>query len=157
MEHSDDPDGLAQARDAWLSVVRAHHECSATLAQLLEPLGLSVLQHEILLNLRVTPGLTQQHLSRRCFSAKSGVSMIVAQFEKDGIVHRTRSEQDQRAWSLSLSPAGEILAVKAAAVQADVVQRMAQPFSMAELDLLRIRMEQSSEHLRQMRDEVNKS
>ncbi|KIN63288.1 putative transcription regulator protein [Sulfitobacter noctilucicola] len=142
---------LADATDAWISVVRAYQQCTATLAHKLEPYGVSVLQHEVLMNLRRTPGLTQQHLSERCFSAKSGISMIVAKMVKDGIVVRARSERDHRAWNLSLTAQGDALAAKIQVVQDEVVQAMAASYSEQDLKLMKDRMDHSAEALLAMR------
>ena len=147
----DQPNSLADATDTWIAVVRAYNECTATLSQNLEPFGVTLLQHEILMNLAREPGLTQQHLSDRCFSAKSGISMIVARFVKDGLVERKRAPKDHRAWSLSLTASGDALAAKTKAVQDDVVREMAKALTPNELALVGDRMDQASALLREMR------
>ena len=49
--------------EAWLSVVQTYNQCSAALTRRLAPLGLSILQHEMLMNLLRTPGISQQRLA----------------------------------------------------------------------------------------------
>lgn len=146
------PDTIAIATETWLAVVRAYNQCTMTLAQRLEPLGLTLLQHEILMNLLRTPGLTQQQLSERCFSAKSGVSMLVARFLKDGIVARTRAPKDHRAWNLSLTAKGLTLAEQAEKQQREVVVEMAKAYSAEELVMVKALMDQSSVRLQEMRE-----
>ena len=140
------------ATDAWLAVVRAYNECTTTLVQRLNQLGITLLQHEILVNLLRTPGLTQRQLSERCFSAKSGVSMLIARFEKEGLVERSRSSTDHRAWNLSLTRAGQDLAHRAAAIQTDVVLQMTQAYSPEELEDIKRLMDDAAALLRDMRD-----
>lgn len=137
--------------ETWLSIVRAYNECAITLVQQLVPFGVSLLEHEVLMNLLMTPGLKQGQISERCFSAKSGISMIIARFEKDGIVQRTRSKNDGRAWNLSLTGKGQELAERTMAVQVQVVLGMASPYSSQELLELKEKMDQSSNQMQKMR------
>jgi len=146
-EHS-----TAIATETWLAVVRSYNQCTMTLAQRLDPLGITLLQHEILMNLLRTPGLTQQHLSERCFSAKSGVSMLVARFMKDGMIERKRAPKDHRAWNLFLTSQGLELAWQAEIRQRDVVMEMARNTSEEELEMVKRLMDQSSERLKEMRE-----
>ncbi len=142
---------LSLANDAWLSVVRAYNECTVTLSHRLEPLGLSVLEHEVLIILMRSENLTQRQLAQRCFSAKSGISMLVSRFEINGLIIRRRSTSDKRAWSLSLTPRGRELAQAAFDVQVEIVSAMAPAFSDDELSLVRSRMETVATCLNKMR------
>lgn len=139
------------ATSTWLAVVQTYNECSTTLSHRLGPLGLSLLEHEVLMNLLRSDRLTQKQLSERCFSAKSGISMLISRFESSGLVQRRKAESDQRAWLLSLTPAGHSLAEKARSVQLEVVSAMAAPFSKAELSLVKLRMEAAGFRLRELR------
>lgn len=141
----------ADATEAWLSVVQAYNECSATLLHHLSPLGLSLLEHEVLMNLLRSDGLTQRQLSQRCYSAKSGISMLVSRFERDGLVERNLSAKDQRAWCLSLTPKGQVLAQDALAVQTKVVAQMAKAFSTSDLSIIKTGMTAASIFLEDMR------
>lgn len=152
LKHTPLPD-MPAATETWLSVVQAYNQCTMTLAARLDPLGISLLQHEILMNLLRTPGLTQQQLSERCFSAKSGVSMLVSRFMKDGLVARTRAPKDHRAWNLSLTAEGLALARKAEVEQRAVVVAMAQTCTAEELALVKGLMDQSALRLQQMRED----
>jgi DNA-binding MarR family transcriptional regulator len=122
-----------EATRAWLSVVRAYNLCDAVLTQRLAPLGIRVVEHEVLANLARTPGLTQQQLAERCFAAKSGVSVLITRMEADGWVLREADVSDARAKRLSLTSAGAALARRSMAIQADVVAVMAANMSAREL------------------------
>lgn len=136
-----DPADARLATEAWLSVVQTYNQCSAALTRRLAPLGLSVLQHEMLMNLLRTPGMSQQQLAERCFSAKSGISMQVAAFEKDGVIERRVDPKDARARLLDLTPKGAELAGQALSVQTEIVDAMTSGYDRDELADLKRRMD----------------
>jgi len=109
---------------SWLSVVNAYHLCDALMARRLGELGVRTPEHEILANLRRDPGITQQQLAARCFSAKSHISALLTLLEVRGWVRREPDPADARAKRLYLAPQGERIAERTAAVQAAVVAAM---------------------------------
>jgi DNA-binding MarR family transcriptional regulator len=109
---------------SWLSVVNAYHLCDALMARRLGELGVRTPEHEILANLRRDPGITQQVLASRCFSAKSHISALLTLLEGRGWVRREPDPTDARAKRLFLAPQGERIAARTAAVQAAVVAAM---------------------------------
>ena len=109
---------------SWLSVVNAYHLCDTLMARRLGELGVRTPEHEILANLRRDPGITQQVLASRCFSAKSHISALLTLLEGRGWVRREPDPTDARAKRLFLAPQGERIAARTAAVQADVVAAM---------------------------------
>jgi len=138
------------ATEAWLSVVQTYNQCAAALTRRLAPLGLSVLQHEMLMNLLRTPGMSQQQLAERCFSAKSGISMQVAAFEKDGVIERRVDPKDARARLLDLTPKGADLAGRALGVQTEIVDAMTSGYTPDELADLKRRMDEIAAILKGM-------
>ncbi|MET0335708.1 MAG: MarR family winged helix-turn-helix transcriptional regulator, partial [Rhizobacter sp.] len=108
MKTPSSPHGTA----AWLSVVRAYHLCDAVMSTRLARLGVKVAEHEVLANLSTAPGISQQTLAARSFTAKSHTSMLLRQMEAQGLVRREASVVDARAKCLYLTPAGEALARK---------------------------------------------
>lgn len=116
-----DDDGATRT---WLSVVRAYHLCSELMARRLSAVGVRMAEHEILANLRREPGLGQQALAARCFTAKSHVSGLLTDLEQRGWVRREPDPADARAKRLYLEPAGARMAERTAAVQAEVVALM---------------------------------
>ena len=141
----------ALATQSWLSVVRAYHLCDAVLTQRLAALGPKLGEHEVLVNLFREPGITQQQLAQRCFSAKSGVSMLVTRMEEDRLLRREADPVDARVRRLSLTTRGEALAAKALAIQAEVVQGMVAGASEAELVHIMEAMQRASVALVAMR------
>lgn len=126
----------AAATKAWLSVVRAYNLCDATLATRLSELGLRVGEHEVLTNLKLTPGMTQQALARRCFVAKSGISMLITRMEVQALLRREADAQDGRIKRLYLSAAGEAMAEQTMAIQDEIVGTMMAPLSKRELTMM---------------------
>jgi MarR family transcriptional regulator, organic hydroperoxide resistance regulator len=145
-----DPADARLATEAWLSVVQTYNQCSAALTRALAPLGLSVLQHEMLMNLLRTPGMSQQQLAERCFSAKSGISMQVAAFEKDGVIVRKVDPKDARARLLDLTTKGADLASRALGVQTKIVDAMTSGYDRDELADLKRRMDEIAAILKGM-------
>lgn len=108
----------------WLSVVRAYHLCSELIAARLATAGVKTSEHEILVNLRRQPGLSQQALAARCFTAKSHISGLLAELESRGWISRQPDPADGRVKRLSLTDAGTEVAARTAAIQTEVVALM---------------------------------
>lgn len=139
-----------QAVKAWLSVVRAYHQCDAVMASRLAPLGLRTAEHEILANLVREPGISQQALAARCFTAKSHVSALLRTMEERGWVRREADPSDARARRLYVTRSGEALARRTLAVQAEIVQAMARSVPAKEMALIEAAMSRVSERLAAM-------
>ena len=82
--------------------------------------------------------------------------MLVARFEADGLIRRSRSVKDQRAWCLFLTDKGTELARAAFAIQTEITEVMAHPFSDAELSRIKSQMEAASASLSRMREQAAK-
>lgn len=132
---------------SWLSVVHAYHLCDALLARRLGEVGVRTPEHEILANLRRDPGITQQLLASRCFSAKSHISTLLTLLEGRGWVRREPDPADARAKRLFLSAEGERVAARTAAVQAEVVAAMVDGESAASLEAVAEAMRRVSDRL----------
>jgi DNA-binding MarR family transcriptional regulator len=137
----------------WLSIARTFYLCDALMARRLGALGVRTAEHEILVNLRREPGIAQQTLARRCFSAKSHISALLTALEERGWVSRESDPSDARAKQLFLTPAGERMAVRTAAVQAEVAARMAESVSPRALADVTIAMVRISRRLQGMLDQ----
>jgi DNA-binding MarR family transcriptional regulator len=121
---------------SWLSVVRTYHLCDALMARRLAELGVRTPEHEILVNVQREPGIGQQALAQRCFTAKSHISGLVGDLESRGWLRREPDPKDARAKCLYLTAAGAAMAQQTSAVQAEVVALMGQaltPAAMAQV------------------------
>ena len=132
---------------AWLAVVRAYNLCDAAMSARLAELGLRVGEHEVLANLATAPGITQQQLAARCFVAKSGVSMLLAQMEAQGLVLREADANDARVKRLALTRDGQALAARSLKVQSEVVAAMVEGATEAELAAVAQIMQRVSQRL----------
>jgi DNA-binding MarR family transcriptional regulator len=136
----------------WLAVVRTYLLCDEVMALKLEPLGVRIAEHEVLANVASEPGLSQQALAARCFTAKSHVSALVVALEQRGWLHREVDPADARVRRLRLTRNGEAMARKTMAVQAEVVQAMASRVSSAELQGIESAMQRVGQALEALRD-----
>ena len=121
------------ATRSWLSVVRAYHLCSELIAARLAAAGVKTSEHEILMNLRRQPGLSQQALAARCFTAKSHISGLLGELESRGWISRQPDPADGRVKRLSLTVAGTEIAARTVAIQAEVVALMTEGTAQDEL------------------------
>ncbi len=147
------PDKLSQSRGrkAWLAVVRAYLMCDAVLAARLAAIGVRVGEHEVLINLVRTPGMTQQELAQHSFVAKSGVSMLISHMEKQGLVVRKPDVSDARIKRVYLTRSGGVLANKSIKIQAEMVEGMTRTFTDDELRTVELAMQRANDQLEAMR------
>ena len=136
----------------WLAVVRTYLLCDEVMALRLAPLGVRIAEHEVLANVANEPGLSQQDLAARCFTAKSHVSALVVSLEQRGWLQREVDPGDARVRRLRLTRSGEAMARKTMAAQAEVVQAMAAQVSSAELLGIEAAMQRVGQALEALRD-----
>jgi DNA-binding MarR family transcriptional regulator len=136
----------------WLAVVRTYLLCDEVMALRLAPLGVRIAEHEVLANVASEPGLSQQALAARCFTAKSHVSALVVSLEQRGWLQREVDAADARVRRLRLTRSGEAMARKTMAAQAEVVQAMAAQVSRAELQGIESAMQRVGQALEALRD-----
>lgn len=142
----------ASAVRTWLAVVRTYLLCDEVMALRLSTLGVRIAEHEVLANVAGEPGLSQQALAARCFTAKSHVSALVVSLEERGWLQREVDPADARVRRLRLTRSGEAMAKKTMAVQAEVVQAMASRVSSAELLGIESAMQRVGQALEALRD-----
>jgi DNA-binding MarR family transcriptional regulator len=123
------PEPSAEAVRSWLSVVQAYNLCDALLARELSAIGLRNPEYEILAHLLREPGISQQVLAGRCFTAKSHISTLLSSMQERGWLRRESHPTDARAKSLYLEPEGQAMAERGKLLQSKVVKVMAQAIS----------------------------
>lgn len=114
---------------AWLGVVRTYQKCADVLSEGIKPLGLKLAQHDVMMNLLKVPEQTQQQLAGHSYVTKSHMSAVLTEMEALGWIGRTDSAVDKRSKVVCLTPAGRTLAIRAYAVQTQVVDAMMAPLS----------------------------
>lgn len=123
------PEPSSEAVKSWLSVVQAYNLCDALLARELSAIGLRNSEYEILANLLREPGISQQGLAERCFTAKSHVSALLSGMQERGWLRRESHPTDARTKSLYLEPKGQLMAERGKLLQSKVVKVMAKAIS----------------------------
>jgi DNA-binding MarR family transcriptional regulator len=135
--------------EAWLKVVEAYNLCVQLLGERLALVSVPVPDHEVLMTLLRNPGATQQQVAKGCFVAKSGVSMLLAKLEKEGLVKRQPDEIDARIKRTYLTAKGNKLAAKTMKIQQEIVALMANPLSDEDLNTIKQVMENVSARLKE--------
>jgi DNA-binding MarR family transcriptional regulator len=95
--------------DAWQALLHAHHQITSVLdAELRATHSLSWAEYDVLLRLAKASGrtLTMTELARRIMISPSGLTRVVDGLERKGFVKRSRSEDDARVVSASLTDTG---------------------------------------------------
>ena len=75
--------------DTWLLVGRTNLKVHRVLNLLLGELDLSLAQHEILVTIRRSSGLTQRELSEQLLVVKSNATALLQKLESRGLIRRT--------------------------------------------------------------------
>jgi MarR family transcriptional regulator, organic hydroperoxide resistance regulator len=92
------------------AVIKAYHP-------LLTPLGLTYPQYLVMIALWESGPLAVNELSKRLSLDSGTLSPLLKRLEAAGLIDRTRSNEDERRVSISLTRAGEALREKVPAVQ----------------------------------------
>ncbi len=105
---------------AWLAVLRTASELGAELdLRLQDSAGLSLSRFEVLVQLERAAAagrvLTMQVLARAVFLSKSGLTRVVAQLERDGLVVREVPADNRRTTCVTATDAGLALVRRAGA------------------------------------------
>lgn len=91
--------------------------------RVLRAFGITLPQYRVLKALDLEDGQRLTTLSDTLLRAKSTITRIVDQLEKDGLVRRASDEEDRRAQRVVLTPAGASLLAKASQAHAENVAR----------------------------------
>ena len=120
--------------DTWLLVGRTNLKVHRVLNLLLGELDLSLAQHEILLTIRRSSGLTQRELAEQLLVVKSNATALLQKLEARGLIRRTPDAEDSRIKRLSLTHSGNALVERSFAVQTRVIKAMVAVMSDEELE-----------------------
>ncbi len=85
--------------------------------------GISLPQYRVLKLLDLEDGQRLTSLSDTLLRAKSTITRIIDQLERDGLVQRTSDEEDRRAQRVILTPAGAALLAQARVEHARSIER----------------------------------
>jgi DNA-binding MarR family transcriptional regulator len=98
--------GQDSSLQAWLGLVRVHQKMQRQLDRILESAGLTLPQFDVLANLGMAEGITQQELAERLLVTKGNVCGLLDRMESGGLVQRRPDARDRRANRLHLTREG---------------------------------------------------
>lgn len=131
---------LPQAEDnslqTWLQLGRVFQKLERRLERLLDAAGLTLPQFDVLANLGMSEGITQQELAQRLLVTKGNVCGVLDRMESAGLVERRPDPRDRRANRLYLTPKGRKALHEAFPVHLGLIQQCMKPLSPGEMKTL---------------------
>src|SRR5512145_671847 len=98
-----------RALNAFIKLVRAASSVSSRVEAHLGELELTVSQFGVLEALHHLGPLFQKDLAAKILKTTGNITMVVDNLEKQGLVERTRDEQDRRHFLVHITPKGSRL------------------------------------------------
>jgi DNA-binding MarR family transcriptional regulator len=124
----------------------------------LRPFGLTMAQYRVLESLHTSHGQRLTTLSERLLRAKSTITRIIDQLERDGLVVRTADDDDRRAQRVVLTPAGADLLERARGVHQDALNvRVSAALSVPEQEQFRALLNKLHDSLVDTLDEMGQA
>jgi DNA-binding MarR family transcriptional regulator len=105
--------GQDPALQAWLGLFRVYQKMQRQVQRILEGAGLTAAQFDVLANLGMSEGITQQELAGRLLVTKGNVCGLLDRMEAAGLVERRPDPTDRRANRLHLTRQGRAALRKA--------------------------------------------
>lgn len=121
-EAKDTDDPLSLDRQLCFAVYAAAHAYGRLYKPLLDPLGLTYPQYLVMLVLWEGDGLTVKALGQRLMLDSGTLTPLLKRLEASGLVSRRRDAEDERLVRIALTPQGQALKQKAAAVPPEVAR-----------------------------------
>lgn len=98
--------GQDPALRAWLGLFRVYQKMQRQVQRILEGAGLTAAQFDVLANLGMSEGITQQELAGRLLVTKGNVCGLLDRMEAAGMVERRPDSADRRANRVHLTRQG---------------------------------------------------
>ena len=108
----------------WIALIRAERAVVRELNRALAPLGLRAGQLDVLMNIYRHPGLSQHDVARRVLVARSSITMLLPQLERQGLIRREGDARDKRVMRLFLTEAGEARLLEALSLYSSLIDRV---------------------------------
>lgn len=105
--------GEDPALKTWLGLFRVFQKMQREMERVLDIAGLSAAQFDVLANLGMSEGITQQELAERLLVTKGNVCGLLDRMESAGLVQRRADEKDRRANRIHLTRQGRAALRKA--------------------------------------------
>ena len=118
---------------AWIRLARVYQKVDRASAEHLSAYGLSVGQFDVLAQVGIHEGMTQNELAEKLLVTKSNVCQILRRMEDRGLVTR---RQEGRAKHLSLTTEGRRLFEEVVPSQEELIDRLLSSVTSEDHDLL---------------------
>lgn len=118
----------------WLRLAHVFAKIDRRTADHLRTWDLSVAQFDVLVQVGVAEGMTQQELADKLLVTKGNVSQLLERLERRGLIRRC---QEGRMSRLHLTPAGSALRERVMPAQERLIQEQFESLSAEELGRLR--------------------
>ncbi len=132
---AEDDDPLALDRQVCFALAAASRSVIALYRPVLEPLGLTHPQYLVMLALWERSPRTVSDIGHALLLEPATLSPLLKRLEAAGYITRGRSESDERALAVRLTPEGIALKQQALRVPPQIVDRLGMP--VAELERVR--------------------
>jgi DNA-binding MarR family transcriptional regulator len=127
---------LGQASDpslqTWLALWRVCQKMQHELEGVLSDSGLTLAQFDVLANLGMSEGITQQELAERLLVTKGNVCGVLDRMESAGLVERRADPTDRRVNRIHLTRQGRTALQSAFPTHLGVIERCFETLSLAE-------------------------
>jgi DNA-binding MarR family transcriptional regulator len=128
--------GEDPAVKAWIGMFRVYQKMQREFERVLDVAGLTAPQFDVLANLGMSEGITQQELAERLLVTKGNVCGLLDRMESAGLVQRRADAKDRRANRIYLTRLGRGALRKAFPAHLGLVQECMGSLSSAELRTL---------------------
>lgn len=128
--------GEDPALKAWIGMFRVYQKMQRAFERVLDVAGLTTPQFDVLANLGMSEGITQQELAERLLVTKGNVCGLLDRMESAGLVQRRADEKDRRANRIYLTRLGRGALRKAFPAHLALVQECMGLLSSSELRTL---------------------
>src|SRR3984885_13582976 len=136
-----------QAHRLGYMLKRAQHALRTTMDALLEPIGLTVPQYNVLAAVRLQPGISNAALARGAFVTAQSMQGIVANLERSGLLRRKPHPTHGRIRQSELTDKGDVVLARAHKLLSGVEETMTSGFNREEIEALRSLLHRCAENM----------
>ncbi len=130
------PANHPQAHRLGYMLKRAQHALRMSMDELLEPIGLTVPQYNVLSAVELQPGISNAALARGAFVTAQSMQGIVANLERLGLLCRKPHPTHGRIRQSELTEKGDVMLAKAHKLLIGVEEAMTSGFKKEEVEAL---------------------
>jgi DNA-binding MarR family transcriptional regulator len=141
------PANHPQAHRLGYVLKRAQHALRMSMDELLEPIGLTVPQYNVLSAVQLQPGISNAALARGAFVTAQSMQGIVANLERLGLLRRRPHPTHGRIQQSELTVKGDAVLAKAHKLLIGVEEAMTSGFKKEEIEALRSLLHRCAENM----------